>query len=63
MKLTKLTIIFIFILAFALSVSAQDEKPNIVWENLQSEYEKVENIKPVVINKSGSVLKVMPFEK
>ncbi|MGI8542695.1 MAG: hypothetical protein ACR2MD_04370 [Aridibacter sp.] len=58
MKLTKLTIIFI--LAFAASVSAQDEKPNIVWENLQSEYEKVEDIKPIIINKSKSTIYISP---
>ena len=50
MKFTKLTIIFIFLLVFAVSVLAQDEKPKIVWKNLQEKYEKFEDINPMLQN-------------
>ncbi len=58
MKLTKL--IIIFIVAFAVSISAQDEKPKIVWENLQTEYTKVEDIKSILVNKSESAIYIYP---
>ena len=52
MKCTKLTIIYIFLLAFAVSVSAQDEKPKIIWKNLQDRYESFYDVKPILVNKS-----------
>lgn len=50
MKSVKIFVIFIFLLAFAFQVLAQDRTPKIVWKNLQEKYESFYDIKPVVIN-------------
>ncbi len=52
MKSAKIFIIFTIVLAFVLQVSAQDEKPKIVWKNLQEKYGKFEDIKPIIKNLS-----------
>lgn len=46
MKLAKISIIFIFLLAFVFQVLAQNETPKIVWKNLQEKYENFEDIEP-----------------
>jgi hypothetical protein len=48
MKLAKCFIYLTFLLAFALDVLGQTEAERIVWKNLQKQYEKVEDIKPVI---------------
>lgn len=53
MKLTKSLIIFGFLLAFVIQVSAQDKTPKIVWKNLQEKYERFEDIKPIIVNNSN----------
>jgi hypothetical protein len=53
MKFKQFTIIFLFLLALAVSVSAQDEKPNVVWKNLQERYESFEDVQPIIQNPNG----------
>lgn len=48
MKLAKCFIHLTFLSVFALSVSAQTETTKIVWKNLQKQYEKVQDIKPII---------------
>jgi len=52
MKLAKVFIVFTFLLAFAVCVSAQEQTPKIVWKNLQEKYESFYDIKPQIINES-----------
>ncbi|HSK73431.1 MAG TPA: hypothetical protein VK892_17165 [Pyrinomonadaceae bacterium] len=52
MKSAKIFIVFTFLLFFAIQVSAQDEKPKIVWKNLQEKYESFYDIKPIIVNES-----------
>lgn len=52
MKQAKIFIAFTFLLAFVFQVSAQEQKPKIVWKNLQPQYEKFEHIKPSILNQS-----------
>lgn len=52
MKSAKILIVFIFLLAFAFQVSAQTQTPKILWKNLQEKYERFEDIKPIIVNKS-----------
>jgi hypothetical protein len=52
MKSAKFFIAFTFLLAFAFQVSAQNKTPKIVWKNLQEKYERFQDIKPVIVNKS-----------
>jgi hypothetical protein len=52
MNRAKIFITFTLLLAFALQVSAQDETPKIVWKNLQEQYDKFQDIAPVIINET-----------
>lgn len=52
MKLAKILIVFTFLLAVVLQVSAQDGTPKIVWKNLQEKYESFYDINPLIINES-----------
>jgi hypothetical protein len=64
MKAVKIFIIFTFLLAFALQVSAQDEKPKIVWKNVQEKYKNFSEIKPVLVNQSNKAIflpKIVPL--
>lgn len=56
MKSAKILIIFTFLLAVAFQVSAQDDKPKIVWKNVQEKYENFEDIKPVIENLSDKTI-------
>jgi hypothetical protein len=59
MKSAKIFIIFTLFSAFAFQVSAQDEKPKIVWKNLQAKYESFYDIKPQIINDSDSLIYIL----
>ena len=63
MKSAKFFIVFTFLLAFALSVSAQDEKPMIVWKNLQEKYKNFEDIKPGIRNNFDKPIYLYPTLK
>jgi hypothetical protein len=52
MNRAKIFIAFTFLLAFAVCVSAQGEKPKFVWKNLQEKYESFYDIKPTIVNVS-----------
>lgn len=54
MKSARIFIIFIFLLAFALQVSAQEKTPKLVWKNIQEKYVSFEDIKPILENQSDS---------
>lgn len=60
MKLAKIFIIFTFLLAFAFQVSAQDEKPKIVWKDFQTEYKGLEYIAPTIKNESDKPISFLP---
>lgn len=45
---------FLLLVAFALNISAQ--QPKIVWKNLQEKYERFEDVKPTIINESGTTI-------
>jgi hypothetical protein len=53
MKPSKIFIVFIFLLAFALNVSAQPPMPKVVWKNLREKYEKFEDVNPVIVNENA----------
>ncbi len=53
MKIAKIFIVFTFLLAFAVCVSAQDKTPKIVWKNLQEKYESFYDVKPVLVNEGN----------
>lgn len=53
MKLAKILVVFTFLLAFAVCVSAQDKTPKIVWKNMKEKYESFYDIKPTIVNVSG----------
>ena len=52
MKVAKIFTVFTFLLAFAVCVSAQDEKPKVFWKNIQEKYKKFDEIKPILVNQS-----------
>ncbi len=52
MQFSKILILFIFLSAFAIQVSAQNDKQILVWKNLQEKYENFEDIKPIIVNVS-----------
>jgi hypothetical protein len=53
--------IIIFLLAFTAQGSAQDKKPEIVWKNFQSEYQKFEHIlDPTIVNESDQTIGFEP---
>lgn len=54
MKPLKILILFVFLLSFAIQISAQNDKQIIVWKNLQERYERFEDIKPQILNASKS---------
>jgi hypothetical protein len=54
MNRAKIFIASTFLLAFAVCVSAQEQTPKIVWKNLREKYESFYDIKPQIINDSGS---------
>jgi hypothetical protein len=56
MKPAKILIIFTFLLAFALQVSAQDKTPKVVWGNLQEKYKRFEDVKPIIVNDSDKTI-------
>lgn len=60
MKSAKIFIAFTFLLAFAFQVSAQDQTPKIVWENLQEKYSSFEDIKPQLLNSSEKPIYLYP---
>ena len=60
MNQAKFFIAFIFLLAFALCVSAQAQIPKIVWENLQENYQGFENIRPQIRNIFNKPLYLYP---
>jgi hypothetical protein len=53
MKSAKIFIVFIFLLAFTVCVSAQGQALNIVWKNLQEKYESFNDINPTIINENN----------
>ena len=60
MKQAKIFIAFIFLLAFAVCISAQEEKFNIVWENLREKYTSFAEIKPQIKNVSDNNIYLYP---
>jgi hypothetical protein len=53
-------ILFAFVLSFVPQVSAQDEKPKIIWENLQEGSKDFVDVKPEIKNISDKTLLVYP---
>lgn len=51
--------VFLLLVAFASNVSAQ--QPKIVWTNLQSKYDRVEDIKPFIVNESDKPIFIVPL--
>lgn len=60
MEAVKLFQCLVLILACAVFVSAQDEKPKLIWENLTESYSDFENIRPHIRNSSLSPLYIYP---
>ncbi len=60
MKFTKLTIIFLLLLACAVSISAQDEKSKVVWGNLKDTYSSFAEIQPHIRNVSDKDIYLYP---
>ena len=60
MNRAKIFIVFTFLLAFAVCVSAQDKTPKIVWKNFPTEYKKLEYITPVIVNESDKSITLLP---
>lgn len=60
MKFTKIFIVFTFLLAFAFQVSAQDEKPKIIWKNFKSAYKNPEFIGQSIFNESEETISFIP---
>lgn len=56
----KVTNIFIFVLFFALQISAQGEIPKVLWKNLQGKYTEFEDVKPLIKNVSEKSVYVYP---
>jgi hypothetical protein len=52
MKLGKKLFVFVFLLVFALQVSAQADSPKIFWKNVEAKYKKFDEIKPILVNRS-----------
>lgn len=64
MKSAKSLIIFTFLLAFVLQVSAQDSESQIFWKNVSPKYKKFSEIKPILVNQSDKSIylyKLYPY--
>ena len=60
MKGIKHLSIFAFLLLIAFALKALAQTPKIVWKNLQGQYEKVEDIKPIIVNEGAKPLFILP---
>jgi hypothetical protein len=60
MKSARFFTIFIFLPVLAFQVCAQNEKPKIVWENLQETYKDFANVKPKIKNTFDKTLYLYP---
>lgn len=60
MKSAKNFITIIFLLAFVFQVSAQNEKPKIIWDNLQESYQDFADVKPIIKNIFNKPLYIYP---
>ncbi|MGI8642201.1 MAG: hypothetical protein ACR2MG_19905 [Pyrinomonadaceae bacterium] len=56
MKLAKIFIVFTFLLAFTVCVSAQDKMPKIFWKNVEAKYENFREINPILVNQSNKAI-------
>ena len=56
MKSAKILIILTFHLAFAVCVSAQNEKSEIFWRSVEAKYKHFNEISPVLVNQSNEAI-------
>ena len=64
MNRAKIFIAFTFLLAFAVCGSAQNEKSEIFWRNVEAKYENFSEINPVLVNQSNKAIflpKIVPL--